>query len=660
MYKDFFGLSDYPFTIAPNPRYLYMSAQHHEALAHLIYGISGSGGFIVLTGEVGTGKTTVCRCFLEQIPKTIDVAFIVNPKLTVRELLGSICDELGIVRQANRQPVAVNGHDSATPATVMSPDAAQECGNKEYIDLINDHLLTAHAQGRRVLLIIDEAQNLSTQVLEQLRLLTNLETNDTKLLQIVLLGQPELNELFQRKELRQLAQRITARYHLTALSLRATKRYLHHRLSVAGSDTQLFDSKVIHRLHIITKGIPRLINVICDRALLGAYVNGQRKVTLNTLNSAAEEVLGKQPAILMKERLIEWVSYRRGLAWSVVAICIGLPLGLAVYAISGVELPWSSKSSMVTVTESEAVDTMTDVSVTEKLPSASSKLVPTARDHGDVLAGSGVKESKEEPSTKALLHEIESLRATVHELQQKGKVVEQTELEKKQNRVQSTQGASETEAVGLTPQQTLNLAAQQLLTLWGESSNFQLDSLESLNKQLCQSLTRAELGCLYREGAFSSLQTMDRPALVALKFDQSGLMSYGTIAKIKDETAYIQIGNRAMRMPLDELNAIWGGQFWLLWKKPPVYHGPVVEGTVGREVRWLGEKLGEILDDQRLRQGVSLFDDAFRASVEKFQRSEGLTVDGVVGARTFIAINSALGVAVPRLSTTNHLDEQGR
>jgi general secretion pathway protein A len=280
MYSKHFNLHENPFSIAPDPRYLYMSNKHREALAHLMYGLETAGGFVLLTGEVGTGKTTVCRCLLEQLPIDINVAFVLNPKQTSAELLATVCDELGI----RYQP----GHGSI----------------KELVDNINRYLLAAHAQGRKTVLIIDEAQNLGAEVLEQIRLLTNLETNQRKLLQIVMLGQPELRAQLARPELRQLAQRITARYHLGPLARNEIAPYINHRLGVAGHHKKLFPDKVINQIYRLTNGIPRLINVICDRALLGTYVEGREKVNHPTLRKAAREVFGQTGR---SARTIKWL-----------------------------------------------------------------------------------------------------------------------------------------------------------------------------------------------------------------------------------------------------------------------------------------------------------------------------------------------------------------
>ena len=271
MYTHYFQLKQSPFSIAPDPRYLFMSERHREALAHLLYGVGSGGGFVLLTGEIGAGKTTVCRCFMEQIPDNCQLAYIFNPKLSVEELLLSICEEFRI----------------APPAGAASV--------KSYVDAINVHLLASHAQGKNNVLIIDEAQNLSAAVLEQLRLLTNLETSERKLLQIILIGQPELRTMLARPELEQLAQRVIARYHLGSLSEDETASYIHHRLAVAGSTSRApFGPRLMAQIHKLSHGVPRRINLLCDRALLGAYVENQPQVTRQILRRAADEVFAEE------------------------------------------------------------------------------------------------------------------------------------------------------------------------------------------------------------------------------------------------------------------------------------------------------------------------------------------------------------------------------
>src|SRR4051812_34777709 len=280
MYVPLFRPKQKPFSIAPDPRYLFMSERHREALAHLLYGVQGGGGFVLLTGEIGAGKTTVCRCFLEQIPARCNVAYIFNPKLSALELLMTVCHEFGI-----RFP--------ALTAAGTAP------GVKAYVDGLNEYLLRTHAVGQNNVLIIDEAQNLSSDVLEQLRLLTNLETSERKLLQIILIGQPELRAMVARPELEQLAQRVIARYHLNALGEEESAQYVRHRLEVCGLERPLpFDRAALRKVHAASGGVPRRINLLCDRALLGAYAGGQGNVTRRIVTQAAEEVFprGTRPA----------------------------------------------------------------------------------------------------------------------------------------------------------------------------------------------------------------------------------------------------------------------------------------------------------------------------------------------------------------------------
>jgi general secretion pathway protein A len=301
MYCDYFGLDENPFSITPDPRYLYLSTRHREALAHLLFGIGAGGGFVQLTGEIGMGKTTLCRGLLEQIPENVDVALILNPRVTALELVASICDEL---------------HIAYPPETTSL---------KVLIDALNHYLLDAHAHGRRTVLIIDEAQNLSIEVLEQVRLLTNLETAKQKLLQIILIGQPELKLLLESEALRQLAQRITARYHLSALAVDETGTYVQHRLHVAGMKGALFTPPALRQIHRLSGGIPRLINVICDRAMLGAYAVSKQRISRGMVRKAAREVFSRA----------HWWRRNKVLRWAA-----GLAVLVTVAAAAWVYVPW--------------------------------------------------------------------------------------------------------------------------------------------------------------------------------------------------------------------------------------------------------------------------------------------------------------------------------
>jgi general secretion pathway protein A len=314
MYLSFFGLSEKPFAITPDPRYLYLSERHAEALAHLLYGINESGGFIQLTGEVGTGKTTVVRTLLSRVPHHADVAVILNPRVTPVEFLLTICEELGL-------PIEAADRDSV----------------KQMVDALNRRLLSAHAEGRRIIVIVDEAQNLSAETLEQVRLLTNLETPTQKLLQIILIGQPELRDLLDRNDLRQLAQRITGRYHLKPLSREETQGYVRHRLRVAGATGEIFTPGALRELHRLSSGIPRVINVSCDRALLGAYTREARKVSAGLVRQAAGEVYGRRFVPV-------WLGWATGvgLAASIAALSI---IGFSTWRHQSAALRASSPTS---------------------------------------------------------------------------------------------------------------------------------------------------------------------------------------------------------------------------------------------------------------------------------------------------------------------------
>ncbi|MFK7954550.1 MAG: ExeA family protein [Lysobacterales bacterium] len=355
MYLQFFGLTQAPFSITPDPAFVFLSARHEDALAHLKYGITegGGGGFVQLTGEVGTGKTTLSRCLLEDLPENISVALILNPRLPPLELLEAICEELKVSTRGARE------------------------SQKKLVDRLNRYLLKAHGEGRNVVLIIDEAQNLSPEALEQVRLLTNLETATKKLLQIVLLGQPELRELLARADLRQLAQRITARYHLTALDRAETADYLGHRLRVAGALENLFTPAACRAVHRHTGGVPRLINVVAERALVATYAAGDRRVTPQLVNLAAHEVMPPTASQLTATGQRQTISQFRG-------VLVGLSLATAAAAglwwwnqqtrnldppSGGATLSTLAPNPMIETREPSARDAATSAASTDK-PSA--------------------------------------------------------------------------------------------------------------------------------------------------------------------------------------------------------------------------------------------------------------------------------------------------
>ncbi len=318
MYTKFFGLNEKPFAITPDPRYLFMSERHGEGLAHLVYGVTESGGFIQLTGEVGTGKTTLVRTLLGQMPSEVDVALILNPQLSAVEFLLAICEELGVELPEERHSA------------------------KSLVDALNLYLLAAHSRGRRTILLVDEAQNLSAAVLEQLRLLTNLETSRQKLLQIILIAQPELRDMLSQTNLRQLAQRVTGRYHLEPLSREESAQYVDHRLKVAGALGEIFDAGAKREVYRFSGGVPRLMNVICDRALLGAYSRESRTVDKWIVRRAAAEVAGEPLTLIVLRRALPAVGVvcalvLAGGVWWLAGGDAGEPAGTVTMPLAGGE-----------------------------------------------------------------------------------------------------------------------------------------------------------------------------------------------------------------------------------------------------------------------------------------------------------------------------------
>ncbi|QNN68998.1 ExeA family protein [Thermomonas carbonis] len=326
MYLGYYGLHEAPFSITPDPRFVHLSERHRDALAHLLFGIDkgGGGGFVQLTGEVGTGKTTLSRLLLEQLPENARIALVLNPRQNAIELLESICEELRIDIEGKRGSA------------------------KALVDALNVYLLDAYAQGLRVVLLIDEAQNLPADALEQVRLLTNLETDTQKLLQILLLGQPELREMVARPELRQLAQRITARFHLTPLDAKDTRAYLRHRWRVAGGTRFPFDAGAVQRLHARAGGVPRLVNVIAERALLAGYARDATLIDAKLVDAAADEVL---PPVLAR-RSWPW------LAAAVGVIAIALVAGWAWRDRSAVDTAAPAATRVASTTPAASLATV--------------------------------------------------------------------------------------------------------------------------------------------------------------------------------------------------------------------------------------------------------------------------------------------------------------
>ena len=571
MYTSHFGLTEAPFSLTPNPRYLYMSERHREGLAHLLYGIQQPGGFVQLTGEVGTGKTTLCRCLLEHLTPDVDIALILNPRLSVVEFLAAACDELHVAYPAS----------GAASVKVL-------------VDALHGYLLRAHAHGRRTVLIIDEAQNLDAEVLEQIRLLTNLETPAQKLLQIILIGQPELMRLLERQDLRQLAQRITARYHLLPFSARDTYAYVRHRLKVAGGNEALFTRAALRWVRWSSGGVPRVINVLCDRALLGAYAHDQRRIGAATVRQAAREVWKPVATEHRARRLVWWL----GLS------ALGLAgLGLATLGIpGGVPWPWKTAATPATAVEATAAPAAhpagdqfpaRDVTAVAAAPGAVEAITVNATSR-PAATGPRLADLLADPATRGDDHDA-----------------------------------------------FVNLYARWKVEYRKASSGLGCDAGRS-----------AGLECLFRAGTWSKLRRYDMPVILELT-GPAGDRHRAALVALTEDSATLAIGQREYVFSLAEIDRFWDGAFILIWKAPPIRSRLISQGVRGPEVEWLRRHL-DALDGRKTAGSPSdLYDADLERRVIAFQRSRALVPDGRVGGETLAhLVLAARGPDIPSLSAS--------
>jgi general secretion pathway protein A len=656
VYLNYFGLSEASFSITPDPQYLFLSEQHREALAHLLYGAGENGGFVLLTGEVGTGKTTICRAFLEQTPEQVDVALVLNPAMTAVELMHAICQEFG---------VAEPGHQDSV---------------KVLVDRLNNFLLDAHARGRHPVVVIDEAQNLRPRVLEQVRLLTNLETSKQKLLQIFLIGQPELREMLASRELRQLNQRITARFHLQPLSARETADYIDHRIAVAGVQRPLFNSAALREVHRRSRGVPRLINLICDRSLLGAAVSRRLQVTPAIVRRAARELLGGEPP---------QASPRGQRRWAMAAALV-MALGLG---------SWLGASGLVERARQQ-LDHATSVwvaisgaRVDDGLAKADSDAGEQREnsDHGGVLAGSGdlgsppaetdsvnrgVQTTAASGAANADLArplndsaqgaqsvDSDALAALSSEANRAGELdpaqaaaTAQTAGEPSSQRASTSEGLAAIPRIALArvrpqvaeadpgelPELLLGEAELMpaLVQRWGYLAN---------SARNCAEVTRLGLECERSRERWSDLRLFDRPAALRLTVD--GQQRYALVTGLDDEFAVLQQGEVQRRVPIATLDERWSGEVLMLWRLPPTGTPVIGPGSVGEPVLWLRQQLSALPDASLKDTESPIYDQNLQQLVRAFQAGRGLAVDGIAGPRTLILLNNALAeTQIPRLS----------
>ncbi len=620
MYEKHFNLNQLPFSIAPDPSFLYLSSAHREALAHLMYGFS-HGGFVMVTGEVGTGKTTLLRNLVKQTPPDLDVAFILNPRLTVRELLASLCDELGIA------------YDPDTTTSV-----------KQYVDLITRHLLATHRAGRSTVMIIDEAQNLSPAVLEQVRLLTNLETDDRKLLRIILIGQPELKEMLERQDLRQLAQRITARYHLGSLSREDTYAYIMHRMSRAGGNPQAFSAGALRRIYALSKGTPRLINVIADRSLLGAYTLGRHQVTTRIVSRAAKEVLGQT-----SNQRAWWIGaatalFAAGAAWAIL-VPFGQNPSLGEQQATADPIDEASSATTEMPPTSFRVSDATPI---EEPPVEQQRpLEPATRiveEPEDVLETAQPDSSEQHPDTGE-----EIITPETYERMQAARNPQPAPTLNPQSLPDASTARAASNVIRPNGSSFANqrLAYRAVFERWGVAYDSESTQIP------CDFAPSAGLQCLTERGTWTQIAQMDLPVVLELWDGQPAPFHaalLGMEGGMDGGRILLGIGNETVETTQHALRDQWTGSFVVLWQMPPGYYGSLRTGQRHETVGWLRLQLGSLMNRPLTSPTPNLFDEDLEQAVLEFQAAEGLTPDGIVGPDTWIRLATRLNLPQPSLA----------
>ena len=577
MYEAYFGFTEPPFSIAPNPRYLFMSEAHDEALAHLVYGLSGSGGgFVLLTGEIGTGKTTLCRKLLASLPDDVEAAVILNTRIDELELMQSICDEFGI-----------------TP-----PDGAPTV--KRLLDALNRYLLDAHAAGRNPVLIIDEAQNLSRDVLEQVRLLTNLETTTRKLLQIILIGQPELGRHLADPSLRQLDQRITARYHLAPFGRGRTGDYVRHRLRTSGCDRELFTRGALAAVHRLSGGVPRLINVICDRALMGTWAEGRSRVTRATVMAAGREVAGAGA------RRWSWrASVLAGIALLVSAPVVAYTLGWLPERI--------------------------DREVRQLAPSWLPRFDGAARNPAIGGLGAWIARAEAADASPRLAPYLDPAPPARLQLAPRGP--HPVAL----GRLPEVDAGGLEETLARASAESLSRVAalRQLGRAWSVPDAAVFD---------CVGVAEFGLSCFQGADTLDELLVLDRPAVVELG-EIGG--RFAALRYVFGDTLVIDVAGDLYRLSRATFKAAWKGGAVVFWRRPPIAAMPINEDSGVEDILWLRRALNlEAVNHggaplSRVEHGV--FDAELRAALAAFQRRNSLVERERAGEVELIVLGNRLG-----------------
>ena len=585
MYGKYFSIDESAFSIAPNPKYLYLSPQHQEALAHLLYGVTRPGGFVLITGEIGTGKTTICRSLFLEIPEETDIALIINPKLNPNDLLASICDELKI------------SYSKLHP----SP--------KTYISKLNEHLIKTHAEGRNTILIIDEAQNLSEDALEHIRVLTNLETDEQKLLQIILIGQPELRDRLNSPRLEQLNQRITARFHLQALNPKQVKEYVRHRLKIGDGDEELFSNSNINYIYKLTGGVPRLVNVLCDRALLGAYVNRKKKITNEIIQKAARESLGTR----VKRRAV-------GVNWALAAT-----LSIAGLLVAATVLIFLYEKNPELFAQAQQVSSADNI----VQPPQSQ---PTSVEPSEISPPPEVAEFAAAPAIVASVPPPEPSGEQVSE-------TEKIEIQSSDFEPAVVEPLPENipELVNFTPRQ---LAFKALFETW------QID-YEDADTDPCDFAKQHELLCYSGQGDIFQLQRLNRPAILVLE-RAPGELEFPVIQQMQKGEVIVVETTGEYRVTWEEIENNWQGKFVLLWK-PLSTVANIKPNSQGDHVKEIDRNISIILNRPPGSGDIYEYNASLVREVQTFQRMQRIAPDGVIGPLTQMYMNNLVRSDIPKL-----------
>ncbi|UTV27400.1 ExeA family protein [Photobacterium atrarenae] len=578
MYKDFFGIAESPFSIVPSARFLYLSERHREALTHMLASLSGGGGFGLLTGEVGTGKTTVLRALVARLPQETQVAMVLNPALSAQELLASICDELGLTYP-------------------------QEASFKALTDCIYRHLLANHSAGKQTLLLVDEAQHLMPDVLEQLRLLTNLETDSIKLLKVVLVGQPELQQLLQQERLRQLAQRITSRYHLLPLTAEEVDEYIHYRLQAVECLHKVFEPAQTRQIARATGGIPRLINLVCDKAMLLACQQATHQASKAIVSQACDEVLSWQlPGGSPEPGAAAPQRRNRVLVWGG-ALLVGGALSAGIGYQSLQPAGWLSQLQQhFTQHPGDASDVMITAEVASHAAPEPAMVVRRT-----------VPEIELSPEPQPGQPVTMPPPAKIDPEQRWQAVVAQSRSERQ--------------------------AMQTLYRLWGYETR--------LSQANCETSQRVALSCYQGKAAeLEQLRIINRPVLVTLQ-EPGQPHYYAVVYTLAPEHAELLLGGERVAVSYAWLQQRWQPGYTLLWRPPLGEESTIRYGQRGERVRWLNQHLSLLLGEAPTRS--DRFDQVLLERLRRFQRAQDLAADGIAGPQTLMVIDSALNLPGPTL-----------